>query len=489
MKIESWANGAASAALLFAVLAHIASAPFTKVEESFNLQAIHDMLFHGFNTDAYDHHEFPGVVPRSFLGAAGISTLASAIVYPLQALHLPKVSALISVRATVGIMAWLCMLRMSSAVQRTFGSSCSVFFLLITASQFHLPFYMSRTLPNTLALCLVTIAGAHWIDGSELWLVPALLSATSVIFRCDMILLTGTVCLHLLLTRRMRFVYLLASGIWAGLIALVTTVIFDSVLWQRWLWPEGEVLWFNTVLNRSSEWGVAPWHWYFTSALPKALLVALPLSCAGVVLERRLRSYALAIGTFVILYSFLAHKEVRFLFPVLPFFNVAAACATARAWAGGKKNRFRRLLASGVTIGILVSSFAAAIFSWASHHNYPGAAAVMIVNQLYHRGALHECSHRQCSVHICPFAAMTGVSRFLEHPGLMYSKAEAPADEIEHQGYDILIATTNSIPGYTLLDTVQGFRRIALATRASDGMPWPFHIVTQPDLFVLQKQL
>ena len=66
------------------ILIHLFVSPYTKVEESFNIQAIHDILIHGipsknadqFLTANYDHVSFPGSVPRTFAGALLLSGLS-----------------------------------------------------------------------------------------------------------------------------------------------------------------------------------------------------------------------------------------------------------------------------------------------------------------------------------------------------------------------------------------------------------------------------
>lgn len=167
-------------------------------------------------------------------------------------------------------------------------------------------------------------------------LVPAcaLLAATGVIFRSEVVLIFLPIVVYAAATGRVDGLQgalrLLGTCCAVGAGALLLTVAVDSLFWRRLVWPEGEVLHFNTVLNKSSQWGTAPMHWYFTSALPRAMLGPLCLLPSGLRHNKQIRAHALQMVAFVGLFSLLPHKELRFVAYAIPVFNAVAAMELVR---------------------------------------------------------------------------------------------------------------------------------------------------------------
>jgi alpha-1,6-mannosyltransferase len=95
MRIEAWHVGVVLIPTL--ILLHLTVAPFTKVEESFNIQAAHDFLTYGISLSRpvarikafYDHVKFPGAVPRTFIGALVLAGVSNPFV-ALLSLELPQ---------------------------------------------------------------------------------------------------------------------------------------------------------------------------------------------------------------------------------------------------------------------------------------------------------------------------------------------------------------------------------------------------------------
>lgn len=74
---------------------YVVLCPYTKVEESFNVQATHDILFHAGQIDRYDHLEFPGVVPRTFAGPLTLAGFSLPFVLLANYVGLSKLYSLV----------------------------------------------------------------------------------------------------------------------------------------------------------------------------------------------------------------------------------------------------------------------------------------------------------------------------------------------------------------------------------------------------------
>jgi alpha-1,6-mannosyltransferase len=464
----------------FFIFSHLIGSPFTKVEESFYLQSVHDLIYKS-NISEFDHVDYPGVVPRSAFPSLILSSIAFYFNF-----FLSKFNTLILIRSLVGI----CIAHQLGNIQRKimnlFGKETSLLFLFITISQPHFLFYSSRTLPNILVMPLVLKTLCYYPLGDEISSFIQLSSFCILIFRSELALLFGSYLFYGLYNGQVSFSKLIVNGVIGSVVSLVCTIPFDSFFWDYLIWPEGAVFKFNAIEGRSAEWGVMPFFWYFESALPRACLATLVFVPFGL-LSNKVRPDLIKIFLpsvlFIFLYSFNGHKELRFIFYIIPIFNITAACGMNYVYDYYKNKNIRMAVLVGL-VGVLCLNFGATIiFSTVSSLNYPGGAAMAALHQHI------KCDKFDVTLHITNLATQTGVSQFgQECSNWNYDKTEnLTISDLANLDFTHLIVENNeeTVFGlnhkYRLVKTIDQYHKIKVT-------PFPPAILTKESLVILERK-
>ncbi|KAL8690008.1 MAG: hypothetical protein Q9224_004508 [Gallowayella concinna] len=133
---------------------------------------------------------------------------------------------------------------------------------------------------------------------------------------------------------------LVLEAIVCGTIVLASSAVVDRLYYQHWTFPPVRFLYFNLAQSLSVHYGRNDWHYYLFQGYPLLLTTFLPFALVGLyqslfpqgppstqslfttAIKRQLATTSLLVP-FIL--SFISHKEVRFIYPLLPPLHLLSA--------------------------------------------------------------------------------------------------------------------------------------------------------------------
>ncbi|XP_068168046.1 GPI mannosyltransferase 3 [Antennarius striatus] len=161
-----------------------------------------------------------------------------------------------------------------------------------------------------------------------------------------------------------------------GAATVVISTLIDCIFYGKWTMVQFNFLKFNIFHGVADFYGSHPWHWYFTQGFAVVIGPHLPLFLHGCTLAcKRYKVLLVAVVWTLLVYSFLPHKEFRFIYPVLPFCMIFCGISLARLKAWRRAAAFM----------LVISNLAGALYTGLVHQ----------------RGTLDVMTHLQtlCDVH------------------------------------------------------------------------------------------
>lgn len=167
------------------------------------------------------------------------------------------------------------------------------------------------------------------------------LAALAVVLRPTNVLIWGTI-IFVTLTRLSlqgpspltfsTLLVLLREAILCGSLVLSLSIASDRLYFGFWTFPPYNWLNFNISQSLAVFYGRNPWHYYLLQGLPLLCTTSLPFVLVALYRPssspgeaNTLKTLTYAVFTTILALSIISHKEVRFIYPLLPALNVLAA--------------------------------------------------------------------------------------------------------------------------------------------------------------------
>lgn len=171
-------------------------------------------------------------------------------------------------------------------------------------------------------LCLAALAIVLRPTNVLIWTTIAGLTITRASFRGASPLTPSTVLV------------LIREAVLCGSLVLGASLLADRAYFGFWTLPAHNWLTFNITKSLAVFYGQNPWHYYLLQGIPLLTTTILPFALMALVkpqtkgtaeLENTHRTLSAAVIVTCTALSLISHKEVRFIYPLLPILSVLSA--------------------------------------------------------------------------------------------------------------------------------------------------------------------
>ncbi|KAA0184913.1 hypothetical protein FBUS_09583 [Fasciolopsis buskii] len=162
-----------------------------------------------------------------------------------------------------------------------------------------------------------------------------------------------------------------------GIFWLMCSITADRWAYGRWTMNQWNFLRFNLLSSGSQIYGVHSWHWYLSQGLPAMLLTQIPFVFLGIYSDwstHRRSEHRIPCRVLTILfvwttfcYSLLGHKELRFLFPLLPVAIYLCGRGTTFLFSRFQQHPKRNVVSSALILGVLATQVPVLLYTSLVH--------------------------------------------------------------------------------------------------------------------------
>ncbi|CAB1339388.1 unnamed protein product [Coregonus sp. 'balchen'] len=229
-------------------------------------------------------------------------------------------------RVVQALLAALADIKLYCLIQSLEHSDVAKWTYLCQLSSWFTWYCCTRTLTNTMETTLTTLALYYYpLPGSKTHNSTKylILVALAVIVRPTALIVWLPLLVYHFWQEDNKLKLITHHCLPIGALTLGISTLIDCMFYGKWTLVQYNFLMFNVFHNVAEFYGSHPWHWYFTQGFVVVIGPHLPFFLYGCTLaSKRYRIICLA------------HKEFRFIYPVLPFCMVfcGIALVNLRTW-------------------------------------------------------------------------------------------------------------------------------------------------------------